>query len=113
MKRRDMQKCDRPIKDLGEGEDSRVRGEEAVEANPRGLTYAAAMRYKDFGASEPKPVIFRGICRLQRKSARFSANLNAPLSRIRFPKTLRCSLPSLDKTELARVAEAWVSLVLR
>jgi len=53
----------------------------AGEANPRGLTQAVAIRYKDSGPSEPKPFIFRGICRLQRKSARFSGDLNAESSR--------------------------------
>jgi len=50
---------------------------EASEANPRGLTHAVAIRYEDSDPSEPKAVIFLGISRLQRKSARFSVNLNA------------------------------------
>jgi len=53
---------------------------EAGEANPRGLTHAVAIRYKDSGPSEPKPVILRGIYRLQRKFALFSVNLNAQSS---------------------------------
>ena len=53
---------------------------DAGEANPRGLTQAVAIRYKDSGPSEPKAVIFRGIYRLQRESARFSGNLNAESS---------------------------------
>jgi hypothetical protein len=77
LKRKDMPICDRPIKDLGEG-GRRFRGAgDAGEANPRGLTYAGAIRYKDFGQSEPKAVILRGIYRLRRKFARFSANLTA------------------------------------
>ena len=67
----------------------------AGEANPRGLTHAVAIRYKDSGPSEHKPVIFRGIYRLQRKFALFLANLNAnDTLRIRSLRILRCSLPS-------------------
>ena len=50
---------------------------DAGETNPRGLRCAVAIRYKNPGQNKPKPVIFRVIYRLQRKSARFSANLNA------------------------------------
>ena len=53
---------------------------DARETNPRELKYAVAIRYKDSGPSEPKAVIFRGIYRLQRESARFSGNLNAESS---------------------------------
>jgi len=74
---------------------------DAGKANPSGLTHAVAIRYKDSGPSEPKPVILRGICWLQRESARFLVNLNAE-SRARSIKDsvveiLLCSLPSLDK----------------
>src|SRR6516225_10685703 len=70
IKRKDMRKCDRPIKDLGEG-GKRFRAGGHREANPRGLTLAVTIRYKDYGSSEPTAVISRGIYRLQRKSARF------------------------------------------
>ena len=46
------------------------------ETNPSGLRCAVAIRYKDSGQNKPKPVIFFAIYRLQRKLARFSANLN-------------------------------------
>ena len=59
----------------GEIGDFALRG--GGKANPRGLTQAVAIRYKDPGPSEPKAVIFRGIYWLQLKSGRFSGNLNA------------------------------------
>jgi hypothetical protein len=58
------------------GEVGDFASRDAGKANPRGLSHAVAIRYKDFGPSEPKPVIFRGIYRLQPKSGRFSVNLN-------------------------------------
>ena len=70
-----------PIKDSGGGgEVGDFASRDAGEANPSGLTHALAIRYKDSGQSEPKPVIFRGIYRLQLRSARFSGDLNAETS---------------------------------
>ncbi len=77
MKINKIQICDRPIKDSWRrgGRDSARSG--AGKTNPRGLSQAAAMRYRNSGANKPKPVIFLVIYLLQRKSARFSENMNA------------------------------------
>ena len=77
MKINDMPLCDRPSRfweKVGVG-DFAPRG--AGETNPRGLNYAVASRCKNSGANEPKPLIFPAVYQLQRKPARFSANLNA------------------------------------
>jgi len=77
LKINDMRKCHPHQGFWRRGEVGDFASRVAREAKPRSLTHAVAIRYKDSGASEPKAVIFRGICRLQRKSARFSVNLNA------------------------------------
>ena len=95
-----------PSRILEEGEVGDFVSRDADEANPRGLTHAVAIRYKDSGPSEPKPVIFRGIYRLQRKSGCFSVNLNAESVRPIKDSVLgvlRCSLPCLDETDWRKV----------
>jgi len=76
LKINEMRKCHphQGVWRRGEVGDFALR--DAGEANPRGLSHAVAIRYKDSGPSEPKPVIFRGIYRLRLKSGRFSVNLN-------------------------------------
>ena len=66
-----------PLRILEEGEVGDFVLRDASKANPRGLTQAVAIRYKDSGPSEPMAVIFRGIYRLKLKSGCFSVNLNA------------------------------------
>jgi hypothetical protein len=77
LKINEMRKCHPHQGFWRRGEVGDFASRDAGEANPRGLTHAVAIRYKDSGTSEPNPVIFRGIYRLQLKSTRFSANLNA------------------------------------
>ena len=77
LKRRDMPKCDRPIQVFDKGGaagDFALR--DAGGTIPIGPRYALATRYENSDQNKPKPVIFRSIYRLERKSARFSANLN-------------------------------------
>ena len=70
-----------PLRILEEGEAGDFPSRDAGEANPRGLTQAVAIRYKDSAPSEPKAVILRGIYLLQRKSGCFSVNSNADFVR--------------------------------
>jgi len=77
LKINEMRKCHPHQGFWRRGEVGDFTSKDAGEANPRGLTHAVAIRYKDSGPSEPKAAIFRGIYRLQRESARFSVNLNA------------------------------------
>jgi len=86
LKINEMRKCHPHQGFWRRGEVGDFASRDAGKANPRGLTHAVAIRYKDSGPSEPKAVIFRGIYRLQLESARFSEDLNAEssvLSRIR------------------------------
>jgi len=76
LKINDMRKCHPHQGFWKKGEVGDFASRDAGEANPRGLSHAVAIRYKDSGPSEPKAVIFRGIYRLQPKSGRFSVNLN-------------------------------------
>ena len=75
-KRKDTPICDGSIKAWEKGEAPDFASGDVRKTNPRGLSCAAAVRYKDSGQNKPKPVIFFAIYRLQRKLARFSANLN-------------------------------------
>jgi hypothetical protein len=77
LKINEMRKCHPHQGFWGRGEVGDFASRDAGEANPRGLTQAVAIRYKDSGPSEPNAVILRGIYRLQLKSGRFSVNSNA------------------------------------
>ena len=77
LKINDMPICDRLSRFLEKGDVADLAPRGAQETNPRGLTLAVTVRYKNFGPNKPKPVIFPAVCQLQRKPARFSANLNA------------------------------------
>ena len=107
LKINEMRKCHPHQGFWGRGEVGDFASRDAGEANPRGLTQAVAIRYKDSGPSEPNAVILRGIYRLQLKSGRFSVNSNAESVRpikdsvVGLP---RCSLPSLDQTQWRKVA---------
>ncbi len=50
---------------------------DACETNPMDLSYALTIRYKNSGQSKPNAVNFCMFYWLQRKSARFSENMNA------------------------------------
>ena len=76
MKINEMRKCHPHQGFWRRGEVGDFASRDAGEANPRGLTHAVAIRYKDSGPSEPKPVILRGIYRLQLKSAHFPRDLD-------------------------------------
>jgi len=106
LKINEMRKCHPHQGFWRRGEVGDFASRDAGEANPSGLTHAVAIRYKDSDPSEPNLVIFRGIYRLQLKSARFSVNLNAesvlPI-KDSLVGILRCSLPSLDETDWQRV----------
>jgi len=105
LKINDMRKCHPHQGFRRRGEVGDFASRDAGEANPRGLTHAVAIRYKDSGPSEPKLVIFRGIYRLQLKSGRFSVNLNAESVRPIKDSVvgiLRHSLTSLDQDRLAK-----------
>ena len=77
MKMKDMSICDRPIKDLGNQDVGDFAPRDAGETNPRGLRYVLSIRYKNSDPNKPNPLIFLAIYALQRKSASFSANMNA------------------------------------
>jgi len=99
LKINDMRKCHPHQGFWRRGEVGDFASRDAGEANPRGLTHAVAIRYKDSGPSEPKPVIFRGIYRLQLKSGLFSGDLNGNSLRPIKDSILgifRSSLPCLD-----------------
>jgi hypothetical protein len=101
LKINEMLKCHPHQGFGGGGEVGDFASRDAGEANPRGLTHAVAIRYENFGPSEPKPVIFRGIYWLQPKSARFLVDLNAePGAPIKNSVVgiLRCSHPSSEQT---------------
>ena len=111
LKINEMRKCHPHQGFWRRGEVGDFASRDAGEANPRGLTHAVAIRYKDSGTSEPNPVIFRGIYRLQLKSRRFSLNLNAgsgARSRIRslesFDAPSRPSINGLAKSHRPKVA---------
>ena len=99
-KQKEISIHDRPINVLGKKAVGDSAPRDAGETNPRGLRCAVAIRYKNSGQNKPKPVIFRVVCRLQRKWARFSANLNAnDPSPSRIPSLYPSTLPpSFDKT---------------
>ena len=105
LKINEMRKCHPHQGFWRRGEVGDFASRDAGKANPRGLTNAVAIRYKDSDPSEPKAVIFRGIYRLQLELARFSLNLNAdrPSDQGFVLGILRCSLPSLDETDRRKV----------
>ena len=67
---------DRSANVLGNKDVGRFAPRGAAKTNPIDLSWAVAIRYKNFG-HKPKSVIFLAIYQLQRKSARFSENTNA------------------------------------
>jgi hypothetical protein len=77
LKINEMRKCHPHQGFWRRGEVGDFTSRDAGKANPRGLSHAVAIRYRDSGPSEPKPVILRGIYLLQLKSGCFSVNLNA------------------------------------
>ena len=77
QKRRGISICHRPIKVLEHTQAGVFAPGNVDETNPRGLRYTVATTYKNSGQNKPNPVMFRAVYRLQRKSAYFSANLNA------------------------------------
>ena len=92
LKRKEMPICDGFIQAWEDFASRAVR-----ETNPRGLTCAVAVRYKDSGQDKPKRVILLAIYGLQRKSAQFSANLNANC--IKDSSYLTCNLSLTDKID--------------
>lgn len=97
-KQKEISIYDRPIKVLGNKAVGDFVPRDGGETNPRGLKCAVAIRYKNSGENKPRPVMFRAVYRLQRKWARFSANLNAN-DPSRIPSLYPSMLPpSLEKT---------------